>query len=190
MRVAIYARVSTVEQSAENQLAELRRYVDARGWQPKEYCDTGISGAKDKRPALDVMVRDAKRRRFDVLVVWKMDRLGRSLKHLITLLEELQSLGIAFVSIGEGIDCTTPAGKLQMHILAAVAEFERGRIAERVRLGMARAKLQGRHLGRPRKPVTEDEIAAVAEMPLRRAAALLGVSKSFLHDWRLSRRVA
>jgi DNA invertase Pin-like site-specific DNA recombinase len=173
MRVAIYARVSTIEQSAENQLAELRRYVEARGWQAKEYCDTGISGSRDNRPALDVLVRDAKRRKFDVLVVWKMDRLGRSLRHLVTLLEEFQTIGISFVSLGEGIDATTPAGKLQMHILAAIAEFERGRIAERVKLGMTRAKLQGKHLGRPRKAVTEDEIAAVAEMPLRKAAALL-----------------
>ena len=133
-----------------------------RGWHAKEYCDTGISGSKDKRPALDMLVKDAKRRKFDVLVVWKMDRLGRSLRHLVTLLEELQSLGIAFVSLGEGIDATTPAGKLQMHILAAIAEFERGRIAERVRLGMARAKTQGKHLGRPRKSVTDDEIAGVA----------------------------
>jgi DNA invertase Pin-like site-specific DNA recombinase len=190
MRVAIYARVSTVDQNIENQLAELRRYVAARGWQPKEYCDTGISGAKDRRPALDTLVRDAKRRRFDALVVWKMDRLGRNLRHLVTLLEELQTLGIAFVSLGEGIDCTTPAGKLQMHILAAIAEFERGRIAERVKLGMARAKMHGRHFGRPRMPVSDEQIAATSQMPLRKAAALLGVSKSFLHDWRLSRRVA
>lgn len=190
MRVAVYARVSTVEQSAENQLVELRRYVGARGWQATEYCDSGFSGAKDKRPALDALIADAKRRRFDVLVVWKMDRLGRNLKHLVTLLEELQSLGIAFVSLGEGIDATTPAGKLQMHILAAIAEFERGRIAERVRLGMVRAKAQGKHLGRPRKPVTDDEIDAVAHLPLRKAALALGLSKSFLHDWRVSRRVA
>jgi DNA invertase Pin-like site-specific DNA recombinase len=109
---------------------------------------------------------------------------------LVTLLEELQSLGIAFVSLGEGIDATTPAGKLQMHILAAIAEFERGRIAERVKLGMARARSHGKHLGRPRKAVSDDEISAVAGLPLRKAAAQLGVSKSFLHDWRLSRRVA
>lgn len=190
MRAAIYVRVSTFDQNPENQRGELRRYIDARGWQAKEYCDIGISGSKDKRPALDLLVKDARRRKFDVLVVWKMDRLGRNLRHLVTLLEELQSLGIAFVSLGEGIDCTTPAGKLQMHILAAIAEFERGRIAERVRLGMARAKGQGKHLGRPRKAVSDDEIEAVAALPLRKAAAFLGVSKSFLHEWRLSRRVA
>src|ERR1700751_2610057 len=90
-----------------------------------------------------MLLADARRRRFDVLVVWRLDRLGRNLKHLITLLEELQALGIAFVSLNEGIDATTPAGKLQMHILRAIAEFERARIAERVKAGLQRAKAQG-----------------------------------------------
>ena len=136
MRAAIYARVSTLDQQPENQLAELRRYVAARGWDAAvEYVDHGVSGAKDRRPALDRLVKDARRRKFDVLVTWKLDRLGRNLKHLITLLEDLQALGVAFVSLGEGIDATTPAGKLQMHILGAIAEFERGRIVERVRAG-------------------------------------------------------
>ena len=106
--------------------------------------DRGISGAKDRRPALDQLVRDAKRRQFDVLVCWRLDWLGRSLKHLVTLLDELQVLGIAFVSLAEDIDATTPAGKLQMHILAAIVEFERARIAERVTAGLARARQQGR----------------------------------------------
>src|ERR1043166_932283 len=113
MKAAIYARVSTLDQEPENQLQELRRYVDARGWTGVEYVDKGMSGSKDKRPALDQLLADAKRRKFDVLVCWRLDRLGRSLKHLITLLEELQSIGVAFVSLGEGIDATTPAGKLQ-----------------------------------------------------------------------------
>src|ERR671934_170818 len=104
-----------------------------------------------RRRALDDLVRDARRRRFDVLVCWRLDRLGRNLKHLITLLDELQALGIAFVSLAEGIDATTPAGKLQMHILGAIAEFERARIAERVKAGLQRARAQGRRLGRPRK---------------------------------------
>lgn len=188
MKAAIYVRVSTFDQNPDNQLIELRRYVAARGWQAVEYCDTGISGSKDKRPALDKLIGDAKRRRFDVLICWRLDRLGRNLKHLITLLDELQAIGVAFVSLAEGIDCTTPAGRLQMHILGAISEFERGRIAERVRLGMSRAKAHGKHLGRPRKAVTDAEIAGVANLPLRKAAALLGVSKSFLHDCR--RRVA
>lgn len=131
MRTALYARVSTAQQTADNQLIELRRYVEARGWSAVEYVDRGVSGAKDRRPALDELVNDAKRRRFDVLVCWRLDRLGRNLRHLVTLLEELQSMGVAFVSLGEGIDCTTPAGKLQLHILAALAEFERERIRER-----------------------------------------------------------
>ena len=125
-RAAIYARVSTLDQEPENQLAELRQYVTARGWTAVEYVDRGVSGAKERRPALDRLIRDARRRRFDVLVCWRLDRLGRSLKHLVTLLDELAALGVAFVS------CTTPAGRLQLHILAALAEFERARIAERV----------------------------------------------------------
>jgi DNA invertase Pin-like site-specific DNA recombinase len=123
MRAALYARVSTLDQEPENQLQELRRYVEARGWTAQEYVDHGVSGAKEKRPALDELIRDAKRRRFDVVVCWRLDRLGRNLKHLITLLEELQGLGVAFVSLAEGIDATTPAGKLQMHILGAIADY-------------------------------------------------------------------
>jgi DNA invertase Pin-like site-specific DNA recombinase len=136
MRCALYARVSTLDQQPENQLRELRRYVEARGWTAVEYVDHGVSGSKDSRPALDKLVKDARRRKFDVVVTWKLDRLGRNLKHLITLLDDLQALGGAFVSLGEGIDATTPAGKLQMHILGAIAEFERGRIVERVRAGV------------------------------------------------------
>jgi DNA invertase Pin-like site-specific DNA recombinase len=111
MRAAIYARVSTLDQEPENQLGELRRYAQSRGWAITEYVDRGISGAKDRRPALDALVQDARRRRCDVVVCWRLDRLGRSLKHLITLLEELQTLSVAFVSLAEGIDATTPAGK-------------------------------------------------------------------------------
>jgi DNA invertase Pin-like site-specific DNA recombinase len=127
MRAAIYARVSTLEQEPENQLIELRRYVAARGWPSVEYVDKGVSGSKDRRPALDAMLTDAKRRRFDVLVCWRLDRLGRSLKHLIGVLDDLGALGVAFVSLAEGIDATTPAGRLQMHILGAIADYaERG----------------------------------------------------------------
>src|ERR1043166_2519471 len=115
MRVAIYARVSTAEQTAENQLIELRRYIEARGWTLyREFIDQGVSGAKERRPALDDLLKDAKRRRFDALVCWRLDRLGRNLRHLVTMLQELQDLGIAFMSLGEGIDFTTPAGKLQL----------------------------------------------------------------------------
>ena len=132
-RAAIYARVSTLDQTTENQLTELRSYTLTRGWTAREYVDEGVSGSIESRPALDRLLRDARRRRFDVLVCWRLDRLGRSLKHLILFLEELSALGVAFVSLAEGIDATTPAGRLQMHILGAIAEFERARIAERVR---------------------------------------------------------
>jgi DNA invertase Pin-like site-specific DNA recombinase len=123
MRAAVYARVSTLDQEPENQLQELRRYVEARGWTVVEYVDRGVSGSKDRRPALDQLLADAKRRRFDVLVCWRLDRLGRNLRHLITLLDDLHALGVAFVSLAEGIDATTPAGKLQMHILGAIADY-------------------------------------------------------------------
>jgi DNA invertase Pin-like site-specific DNA recombinase len=153
MKAAIYARVSTLDQEPENQLQELRRYLQARGWSAVEYVDRGVSGAKDRRPALDQVETDARRRRFDVLVCWRLDRLGRNLKHLITLLEELQALGVAFVSLAEGIDATTPAGRLQMHLLGAIAEFERERIRERVLAGLERARREGKRLGRPRASV-------------------------------------
>lgn len=180
MRAAVYARVSTFEQEPENQLAELRRYAAAREWTITEYVDRGISGAKDHRPALDRLVTDARRRRVDVVVCWRLDRLGRNLRHLITLLEELQALGVAFVSLAEGIDATTPAGKLQMHILGAIAEFERARIAERVKAGLQRARAQGKQLGRPRKaPAT----IAVPGGSVREAARIWGVSKSTAARW-------
>jgi len=183
MKAAIYARVSTVDQEPENQLQELRRYVDARGWTAVEYVDRGVSGAKDRRPALDQMFGDAKRRKFDVVVCWRLDRLGRNLKHLITLLEELQALGIAFVSLAEGIDATTPAGKLQMHILGAIAEFERARIQERVMAGLARARTQGVRLGRPRRRIDPERLATVAGLSEREAARRLGVPRSTVQRW-------
>jgi DNA invertase Pin-like site-specific DNA recombinase len=181
MRAAIYARVSTIDQTCENQLIEIRNYVKARNWTVyAEYIDQGVSGSKDRRPALDRMIVDAKRRRFDVLVCWRLDRLGRNLKHLITLLEDLQALGAAFVSLAEGIDATTPAGKLQMHILGAIAEFERARIQERVRAGLARARSQGVKLGRPRRRIDPERLTGVVGLPMREAARQLGIPRSTL----------
>ena len=177
MTAALYARVSTVDQHSDNQTIELRRYCAARGWPiGREFIDTGVSGSKDRRPALDQLLADARRRRFDVLVVWRLDRLGRNLKHLITLIEELQALGVSFVSLAEGIDATTPAGKLQMHILGAIAEFERERIRERVLAGLARARAQGTRLGRPRAQALP--VRLPDGLTVRQAATLWGVSKS------------
>ena len=123
-----------------------------------------------------------------MLVCWRLDRLGRSLKHLITLLDELQSLGVAFVSLAEGIDATTPAGKLQMHILGAIAEFERERIRERVMAGLRRARSNGQRLGRPKARVPIERLETVAALSIDNAAQALGVSRSTLKRWR--RRVA
>lgn len=186
-RAAIYARVSTTDQTCRNQLLELHRYAAARGWTAADYVDQGVSGAKDRRPALDTLLADARRRRFDVLVVWRLDRLGRNLRHLVTLLEDVQALGIAFVSLAEGIDATTPAGKLQMHILAAIAEFERARIAERVRAGLARVKAQGQRLGRRPHRISDNDLDRVASLSTRKAAEELGIPSSVLHRARVSR---
>jgi DNA invertase Pin-like site-specific DNA recombinase len=180
MRCAIYARVSTLDQEPENQLGELRRYVVARGWTAVEYVDKGVSGAKDRRPSLDTLVRDAKRRRFDVLVCWRLDRLGRNLRHLVTLLDDLQALGVGFVTLGEGIDTTTPAGRLQLHVLSAISQFERDRIAERVKAGLRRARAQGTRLGRPRKA---RPVIVVPGGSVREAARAWGVSKSTAARW-------
>src|SRR5579872_4654661 len=184
MKAAIYARVSTFDQEPENQLQELRRYVEARNWTAVEYVDRGVSGSKDRRPALDQLIADAKRRRFDVLVCWRLDRLGRNLKHLITLLEDLQALGVAFVSLAEGIDATTPAGRLQMHLLGAIAEFERERIRERVLAGLQRARMQGRTLGRPRAAIPVARVQQVSGLTVDAAAHHLGVSRSTVKRWR------
>jgi DNA invertase Pin-like site-specific DNA recombinase len=182
-RAAVYARVSTFDQEPENQLQELRRYCEVRGWTVQEFVDKGVSGSKDSRPALDALVKDAKRRRFDVLVVWRLDRLGRNLRHLVNLVEDLNATGIGFVSLGEAIDTTTPAGRLQLHILAALAEFERARIQERVMAGLARARSQGKRLGRPQRVTSEAVLAPVRGLPVKEAAKRLGVSVATAYRW-------
>lgn len=153
MRAAIYARVSTVGngQSPEMQLHEFSEHCDRRGWKVAgEYVDVGISGAKDKRPELDRLMVDAHRRKFDVVVVWKFDRFARSVSHLLRALETFNALGIAFVSLTEGIDTSTPAGKMVFTVLGAVAELERSLIAERVKAGLRNARAKGKKLGRPK----------------------------------------
>ena len=121
-RAAIYGRVSTGEQSVNNQLFELRHYVGERGWQLSEYVDEGVSGAKERRPELDRLIAAARRRQVDVVIVWSLDRLGRNVKHLVSLLDDFQALGIAFISIKEGLDWTTPSGRLQAQMLSMIAE--------------------------------------------------------------------
>ncbi len=150
---ALYARVSTVDQNCEVQLQDLRRFAGQRFAQYREYIDVGVSGAQRHRPQLDALKRDARKRLFDVVLVWKFDRFARSLKHLIESLDEFSSLGIDFISYTEGVDTTTPTGQLLFHIVGAVAQFERDLIAERVRAGMAHARAMGKRIGRPRAKV-------------------------------------
>jgi DNA invertase Pin-like site-specific DNA recombinase len=189
-RAAVYVRVSRLDQHPENQLPELRRYCEARGWETVEFVEHGVSGAKERRPALDALMKDARRRKFDVVLAWKLDRLGRNLRHLITLLEELQALGLAFVSLGEGIDATTPAGKLQMHLLAAIAEFERDRLRERTLAGLDRARAQGKTLGRRPNKALRSRLANVAHLSVRNAAAVLKCSPVTVQKLRRETNIA
>jgi DNA invertase Pin-like site-specific DNA recombinase len=181
MRVAIYARVSTLDQEPENQLQELRRYVEARGWDAVEYVDHGISGAKDSRPALDRLTADVRRHRVQAVVCWRLDRLGRNLRHLVLLLDDWQARGVAFVTLGEDIDTSIPAGRLVAGVLGSIADFERARIQERVRAGLARVRAQGRRLGRPRASVLPDGVSK--GLTVRAAAKQWNVSKSTAARW-------
>jgi DNA invertase Pin-like site-specific DNA recombinase len=178
MRAALYARVSAAGQTCDNQLLELRRYALARGWDGQEFIDQGVSGAKESRPALDELLLAVRRRKVDVVVCWSLDRMGRSLRHLIGLLDELQALGVGFVSLKEGLDCTTPAGRLQWQIIGAISEFERERLRERVRAGLARVRGEGQRLGRPKRVVPAARLAIAKDMSVRQAARFLGVSRS------------
>jgi len=187
MKVAVYARVSTQDQTADNQLLELRRYVDARGWTAVEYVDHGVSGAKDRRPALDRLVSDARRHKVQAVVCWRLDRLGRNLRHLILLLDEWESRGIAFITMGEGIDTSTAAGRLVAGVLASIAEFERARIQERIVAGLARARAQGKRLGRRRSPAVR-ELDGCTGLSHAVAAQRLGVSVATIKRWRRIRR--
>jgi DNA invertase Pin-like site-specific DNA recombinase len=180
-RAALYARVSTTDQSPDLQLESLRAYIGARGWLATEYVDHGISGAKDRRPGLDALLEAARRRRIDVVVAVKLDRLARSTHHLVVLAKELEALGVDLVITDQAIDTTTPTGRLLFHMLAAISEFERELIRERVIAGVRRAKAKGKKLGRPRRHIV-DTARAVALMEagssLRSTARALGVHPS------------
>jgi DNA invertase Pin-like site-specific DNA recombinase len=148
-RAAIYVRVSTQEQNTDSQESELREYVERRGWSCVMYRDHGQSGAKNDRHALSVLLGDLRRRKIDVVVVWALDRLARSLKQLLSIAEECRSLGVDLVSLKQSLDTTGPAGRLTFQILGAVAEFERELLRERVKAGMAQARRTGKNVGRP-----------------------------------------
>lgn len=188
---AIYARVSTLAgQSPEMQLNEARAYCERRDWQVTgEFVDIGISGAKDRRPELDRMLVACRHREVDAVVVYRYDRFGRSLQHLVNALCEFDSLGIQFVSLHENVDTSTPGGRLVFGIFASIAEFERELIRERVRSGVAAARAKGAKLGRPRRHVDIElakmlkaegrgskEIAALMAIPVRTLQRALSVS--------------
>ncbi|MGA2814392.1 MAG: recombinase family protein [Candidatus Acidiferrum sp.] len=170
MRVAIYGRVSTAEQSTAMQIEELKAFCVRRDWDVvEEFTDTGVSGSKESRPALNRLLADAKRRRFDTVLVYRYDRFARSLRQLVNALAEFDALGIHFVSLHEGVDTSTPNGRLVFGIFASIAEFERELIRGRVRSGIAAARAKGRRLGRPRVSVD---------------AARIGVLRASGRSWR------
>lgn len=165
MKASIYARVSTHDQTCDLQLRDLRAMAMQRGLEiTREYIDNGQSGAKVSRPALNDMLKDAKRGKFRVLLVWRLDRLGRSLAHLVQLLEDFRVSNIELVSYSEGLDFSTTTGKLMFQIVSAFAEFERESIRERVRAGVATARAKGKTLGRPRNRVNESEVKQIREL--------------------------
>jgi DNA invertase Pin-like site-specific DNA recombinase len=179
MRVAIYARVSTLNsQHPEMQLAELREHASRHGWEVTcEYVDEGVSGSKESRPALNRLMTDAHRRRFDAVLVWKIDRFGRSLKHLVNALADLDAYGVAFISLRDNLDLTTPTGRLMFQVVGAMAEFEKALIQERVKCGLKNARANGQQLGRPRRVVSNDQLLRLKAQgaSLREIATKLGI---------------
>jgi DNA invertase Pin-like site-specific DNA recombinase len=178
MRIAIYARVSTKDQSCDLQLRDLRAYCTARGFNLiGEYVDVGQSGAKDSRPELDKLMGDARKRLFDAVVVWRFDRFARSTKHLLAALEEFRSLGIQFISYQENMDTSSPLGQALFTIVSAVAQLERDLIRERVSAGIRNARANGKKLGRPTSAVDRGRILHLKSdgHSLRKIAENLGV---------------
>ena len=180
-KVALYARVSTKNngQDPETQLLALRDYAKARGLEVfSEYTDVGISGAKDSRPALNRLMDDTRKRKFDAVLVARFDRFARSTRHLVLALEEFNALGVDFISLSESVDTSTPMGKMVYTVIAAVAELERSLIRERVVMGLQRAKAQGKKLGRPTLSVDVEKVLQMRSegLSLRQIARLVGIS--------------
>lgn len=182
MKAALYARVSTADKGqdpGEVQLKDLRVYARQRGWEVHgEYVDIGQSGAKETRPELNRLLADARRGKVQVILVWRLDRSGRSLKHLVNLLFELHERNVALISFQESLDLSTSTGKLMFHVIAALAEFERDLIRERVRAGLAHARANGVKLGRPIRQLDQHALVDLRKqgIGIRRCARLLGCS--------------
>jgi DNA invertase Pin-like site-specific DNA recombinase len=187
IKAALYARCSTHDkgQDPELQLSPLREYASKRGYiVAGEFVDYGISGTKERRPQLDGLMDAAKKRQVDIILVWKLDRFGRSLKQLVSALDELSGLGIGFVSYKDNIDLTTAQGRLMFHIIDAMAEFERELIKDRVKASLDNAKRKGKRLGRkPIPPVTAERVRALRAEVLsyRIIARKLGLSLGSVH---------
>ena len=158
MRTAIYCRVSTLDQNPQTQLLDLEQLASQRGFKVvKVYTDHGISGTRTERPGLDAMLADARRGQLDAVLVWSCDRVARSTRHLLEVLDELSRLQVQFVSFREALDTSGPLGRAVTIIIGAIAELERSLIVERVRAGLRRARLEGRHIGR--RPLELDQVA-------------------------------
>jgi DNA invertase Pin-like site-specific DNA recombinase len=167
MKAAIYSRVSTADQSVEMQMDELRAYCQRRGFDiVDEYIDRGMSGTRESRPSLNRLLADARRRQFDAVLVYRYDRFARSLPHLVNALGEFDALGIHFISLHEGVDTSTPSGRLVFGIFASIAEFERSLIKERVKSGQAAARRRGAKFGRPRVKVDSQRIVELRRQGL------------------------
>jgi DNA invertase Pin-like site-specific DNA recombinase len=182
-RVGLYLRVSTDAQQTKMQESELRRYAEARGWEIQHiYADQGVSGRKDTRPALQDLMMACRQRKIDIVLVWKFDRFARSLRHLVTALEEFKRLGVDFISATEGVDTTIPSGELVFQIFGAIAQFEAGLIGQRVKAGLAEARRNGVQLGRPAiKKLSAVEVAKIRAarrkgVTLRKLASQFGAS--------------
>jgi DNA invertase Pin-like site-specific DNA recombinase len=184
VRVVLYGRVSTAEQNAAMQMDELRAYCTRRQWEiADEFIDSGISGSKESRPALNRLLADAKRRKFDAVLVYRYDRFARSLRQLVNALAEFDALGIHFVSLHEGVDTATPNGRLVFGIFASIAEFERELIRGRVRSGLAAARSRGTKLGRPRVTLDRSKVLSLRAQGLSWAkiAGRLGIGEGTVY---------
>lgn len=185
-KVGLYARVSTANmgQNPQMQIDDLRRLAAQRGWAVySEYVDHGVSGGKDRRPELDRMMVDAHNGKLNVVAVWRFDRFARSVKHLVTALEDFRARSIDFVSMHDGIDTSTPGGRFTFHVIAAVAELQRELIRENVRLSLQTAKRNGQRLGRPPVVVPIDEVLLMRSKgrSYREIARTLGIGASTVH---------
>jgi len=188
LRTAIYARVSTADQTVQNQLPALRQYAKARGWKVTHELVDRASGSNQKRPGFEELIGLARRRAIDAILVYRLDRFGRSTRELLNTWSELDELGVRLVSLSEQMDCGSAAGKVMFAVISAMAEFERDLIRERVKIGMARARSEGRHVGRPASiPTVDIRRRLLAKESPSKIARELGISRATVYRLRSSR---